>query len=205
MRISREAILWSALALSTPALADDAPMNKPKVTRSSTKTLRATVTAVDYDKRTVTLKGADGESRTFQVGPEARNFPQVKVGDEVITQYKEALAVYVHKSEAGQPLPSPTSAEAATRSPAGDKPAGSVARSSVITTTVTAINKAKGTVTLKGPEGNSVEVKVKDPKNLEGVSIGDTVTAEYSEALAIAVQPAGPKKPAPKSTAAPKK
>ena len=205
MRISREAILWAALALSTPALADDTAMNKPKATRSSTKTLRATVTAVDQDKRTVTLKGADGESRTFQIGPQVKNFPQVKVGDEVITQYKEALAVYVNKSTPGQPLPDPTTAEATTRAKAGDKPAGSVARTSVITTTVTAIDKAHQTVTLKGPEGNSVEVKVKDPKNLEGVNIGDTVTAEYSEALAIAVQPAAPKKPAPKTSSAPKK
>src|SRR5262249_10437421 len=191
------------LALSTPALADNAA--KPKATRSATKTLRATVTAVDQEKRTVPLKGADGESRTFQVGPEVKNFPEVKVGAEVITQYKEALAVYVNKSEPGQPLPSPTSAEATTRAQPGEKPAGSVARTSVITTTVTAIDKAHQTVTLKGPEGNTVTVKVKDPKNLEGVNIGDTVTAEYSEALAVAVQPAGPKPPATKPKAAPKK
>src|SRR5262249_59080912 len=189
MRISREAILWSVLALSTPALADNAA--KPKATRSATKTLRATVTAVDQEKRTVPLKGADGESRTFQVGPEVKNFPQVKVGDEVITQYKEALAVYVNKSEPGQPLPSPTSAEATTRAQPGEKPAGSVARTSVITTTVTAIDKAHQTVTLKGPEGNTVNVNVKDPKNLEGANIGDTVTAEDSEELAVGAEVGG--------------
>jgi len=204
MRISRQAILWSVLALSTPALADTAT-KQPKVTRTSTKTLRATVTAVDQDARTVTLKGSDGESRTFQVGPKVKNFANVKVGDEVITQYQEALAVYVHRSEPGQPLPSPTSAEATTRAKPGEKPAGSVARTSVVTTTVTAIDKANQTVTLKGPEGNTVTVKVKDPKNLEGVNIGDTVTAEYSEALAVAVQPAGPKMPATKPKSAPKK
>lgn len=47
MRISREAVLWSVLALATPALADDAAMAKPKATHSQTKTLRATVEAVD--------------------------------------------------------------------------------------------------------------------------------------------------------------
>jgi hypothetical protein len=203
MRISREAILWSVLALATPALADDA--SKPKATRSTTKTLTATVIAVDQEKRTVTLKGADGEARTFQVGPNVRNLPQVKVGDEVLTQYKEALAVYVNKAEPGMPLPSPATAEHTTRAKEGDKPAGSVARATTITTTVTAIDKAHQTVTLKGPEGNSVTIKVKDPKNLEGVNIGDTVTAEYTEALAVAVQPAPPKVPTTKPKSAPKK
>lgn len=205
MRISREAVLWSVLALATPALADDAAKAKPKVSRSQTKTLKATVTAIDQEKRTVTLKGADGEERTFVVGKEARNLAQVKVGDEVITQYKEALAVYVKKSEPGAVLPSPTTAEAATRANVGDKPAGSVARTSTITTTVTAIDKAAHTVTLKGPEGNSRTIKVKDPKNLEGVNIGDTVTAEYSEAVAIAVSPAAAKPPPAKTKTAPKK
>jgi len=37
------------------------------------------------------------------------------------------------------------------------------------------------------------------------VNIGDTVTAEYSEALAVAVQPAAPKVPATKTKTAPKK
>jgi hypothetical protein len=183
MRISREAILWSMLAVATPALADDAKA-KPKVTRSQTKTLNATVTAVDQENRTVTLKGADGEERTFKVGEKVRNLPQVKVGDEMITQYQEALAVYVKKTDPGQVLPSPTTAEASTRANVGDKPAASVARTTTITTTVTAIDKAAHTVTLKGPEGNSRTIKVQDPKNLEGVNIGDTVTAEYSEAVA---------------------
>ena len=205
MRISRGVVLWSVLALATPALADNAA-KKPHVSRSSTKTLTATVTAVDPEARTVTLTGADGEARTFVVGPNVRNLPQVKVGDEVITQYQESLAVYVKKADPGTPLADPTTAEAATRAPLGDKPAGSVAKTTVITTTVTAINKAAGTVTLKGPKGNSQTIKVKDPHSLEGVSIGDTVTAEYSEAVAVAVQPAGPKPPpATKPKSAPKK
>jgi Cu/Ag efflux protein CusF len=205
MRISRHTLLSLVLAASMPALAQSTATGQPKrYTKESTKTYRATVDAVDQDTRTVTLKGADGDSRTFQVGPEVRNLKQVKVGDEVILQYKEALAIEVKKPEPGTPLTPPTASEATTRAEPGKKPAASVARGYTATATVTAIDKAAQTVTLKGPKGNTVVLKVKDPKKLEGVNIGDTVTAEYTEAMAVAVQPAGPGK-MPSQTPAPAK
>lgn len=134
-----------------------------------------------------------------------RNLPQVKVGDEMITQYKESLAVYVKKADPGMPLADPQTSEATTRAAVGDKPAASVAKTSTITASVTAIDKAKHTVTLKGPKGNSRTIEVKDPKNLEGVNVGDVVVAEYSEAVAVAVQPAAAKMPPPKTTTSKKK
>ena len=54
--------------------------------------------------------------------------------------------------------------------------------------TVEAIDKTTQHVTLKGPEGNTVEVKVKNPKNLEGVKVGDEVAITYTEAMAISVE-----------------
>ena len=39
--------------------------------------------AIDYASRTVTLKTDSGKSVTLQVGPQAKNFNQVKVGDKV--------------------------------------------------------------------------------------------------------------------------
>ena len=58
-----------------------------------------------------------------------------------------------------------------------------------VTATVEALDKKNQTVTLKGPEGKSVTVKVKDPKNMENVNVGDEVVITYSEALAISVKP----------------
>ena len=50
---------------------------------------------------------------------------------------------------------------------------------------------AKGrTVTVKGPQGNVETVKVRDPKNLAGVKVGDLVELTYTQALAIALEPA---------------
>jgi len=200
MRISRDAFLSLVLAVSVPAFAQTSATPKPKhYSKESTKTLKASVEAVDPETRTVTLKGEDGESRTFQVGPEVKNLKQVKVGDDVNLQYKEALAISVSKPEPGtQPSP-PAASEATTRAAPGEKPAASVARGYTVTATVTAVDKAASTVSLKGPKGNTVVLKVKDPSRLEGVNIGDLVTAQYTEAMAVAVIPAAAKKPATKT------
>ena len=45
---------------------------------------KATICAIDYEKRTGTLRLPDGTTETFNAWPEVRNFDQVKVGDQVI-------------------------------------------------------------------------------------------------------------------------
>ena len=44
-----------------------------------------------------------------------------------------------------------------------------VAKQVSVTATIMAIDKQKSTMTLKGPEGKLVNVKVQDPANLEKV------------------------------------
>jgi hypothetical protein len=44
-----------------------------------------------------------------------------------------------------------------------------------------------------GPKGNKETIKVRDPKNLNGVKVGDMVDITYTESLAIKVDEA-PKK-----------
>jgi hypothetical protein len=55
---------------------------------------------------------------------------------------------------------------------------------------ITAIDAGKQTVTIKGPGGNTLTVKARDPKNLAKVKVGDTLVVTYTEALAVAVRPA---------------
>jgi hypothetical protein len=67
-------------------------------------------------------------------------------------------------------------------------PAGTAIRTATVMATVTAIDKKKGTLTLKGPEGNLVTAKAEDPKNLEKVKVGDELMITVTEALAISVE-----------------
>ena len=64
------------------------------------------------------------------------------------------------------------------------------ARESTVTATVTAIDKKKGTVSLKGPNGKTVIAKAEEPKNLDKIKVGDELMITYTEALAISVEKA---------------
>ena len=59
-----------------------------------------------------------------------------------------------------------------------------------MTATVEAIDSKVPSVTLKGPEGKVVEVKIRNRENLENVKVGDQVVITYTEALAISVEKA---------------
>ena len=61
--------------------------------------------------------------------------------------------------------------------------------------TVEAVDMEKKIAIIKGSGGNTVEVKMQHPERWENVKVGDTITAKYSEALALSVQPATPKPP----------
>jgi ASC-1-like (ASCH) protein len=65
-----------------------------------------------------------------------------------------------------------------------------VAGQVTITATVEALDAKKNMVTLKGEGGKTVELKVKDPKNLKNVKVGDQVEFTFTEALALSVEPA---------------
>lgn len=84
------------------------------------------------------------------------------------------------------------------------KPSGEIAEVRYLTATVEKIDHPTRMVTLKGPDGkyvilkgprgNSEKVAVRNPKNLENVKVGDQVQLTYTEAMAIAVEPASPGK-----------
>jgi hypothetical protein len=157
----------------------------PKVVKEMEAVMTATVVAIDLQTRIVTLKGEDGEVREIKVGEEAVNLPQVKVGDLVTIKFYESIAVEVIKpgtfAGAGEKT-------AIVRAKPGEMPAGMVAKQVSVTATITAIDKQKSTMTLKGPEGKLNIVKVQDPANLEKVKVGDELMITYTEALAISVE-----------------
>lgn len=69
---------------------------KPGIIVADTRQISARITAVDTKKRTVTLMGPGGESKTLKVSKRV-NLKQVKTGDEVVLSYTEALAILVEK------------------------------------------------------------------------------------------------------------
>ena len=187
------AVPLSAQTQSPPATQAMTATGPGQAAAAATTTMTAKVTAIDPAKRTVTLQGPKGKTRTIEVGDQVRNFDQIKVGDTVHVKYTQALALELKKGavSAGEPA-----AEAAMTAPpaAGAKPGGTVAQKVTAMTEVTAINPAKHMVTLRGPKGNEVDVEVQDPEQLKNIKVGDHVQVTYVEALAISVKETPPAK-----------
>ena len=154
---------------------------------AQTVELTATITAIDAATRVVTLKGSDGKEVTITAGPEVKNFAQMKVGDQVKVRYVEALTLELKKGSTA-PVSRTDTATAGSAKP-GALPAGAAGRQVTIMAEVVALDPAKQIVTLRGPQ-RTVDLKVRDPEQFKRVAKGDRVEATYTEALAIAVEPA---------------
>jgi len=192
------AVLVMVAVVPAIALGADAPRHQmfaqaktdtgamPKVEEAKLVTVRGTVEAIDKDKQTVTLKGP---KRTLTVKVrDPQKLDAIKVGDPVIGKYYESLMIAVKKP--GEGTPGVTAEKTTATSKPGEVPAGAIGQQVTVTATIVAVDKTAGTVTIKGPEGNTVTVKARDPKNLELVKAGDNVEITYTEALAISLDKA---------------
>ena len=180
------AIAWPAAA-QTAVMAGSAP---GKVGVAQTVKLTATITAIDKATRDVTLKGPQGNEVTVTAGPDVKNFDKMRVGDQVDVQYVEAVTLELKKG-GGQPVARTEQAGAKGAKP-GEQPAGIVGRQVTIVADVIAVDPAKQIVTLRGPQ-RTVNLTVSDPEQFKRIAKGDQVEATYTQALAIAVEPAAKK------------
>lgn len=146
--------------------------------------LRGTVTEVDKEKRTITLKGSGGRTLTLDVQDPSK-LDAVKVGDPVVGTYAEAVVVQLRP--AGSAAPSGTVSESRAGSKPGENPAGVVRREITLTAKIVKIDSKAQRVTLEGPRGGQETIKVKDPLMLQGVKVGDLAEITYLQALAVAL------------------
>jgi Cu/Ag efflux protein CusF len=146
--------------------------------------VRGTVSAVDKENKTITLKGPRGRTITFDV-QDPTKLETVKVGDPVVGTYLEAVAIQLRP--AGSTTPSATVTESRAGSKPGDNPAGVIRREVTIVGKIVKIDTKAQRVTLESPKGGQETIKVKDPKNLQGVKVGDLVEITYLQALVVAL------------------
>lgn len=197
---SAVAVLLMGVVLSAPvttlAQAPATSEKKPAVGEAKVVKVHGTVSAVDKENRTITLKGPKGNTITLDVQDPSK-LEVVKVGDPVVAAYVEAVAVQVKKS--GAATPGMSVQESRVGSKPGETPAGAMGREVTVVGTITAVDQKAQTVTIKGPRGNQETVKVKDPKNLQGVKAGDMVEITYAQAFAVSLDKSAAKeKPATK-------
>jgi hypothetical protein len=164
-----------------------------RVTVAETVRVTATVEAIDKAKRLVTLKGPEGNSFVVQASPELKRFDQIKVGDMVVAQYIEALTLQLKKG--GGQVRERIEREDAAVTPAGAAPGAVAGRQVTVIADVIAVDAAKQSVRLQGPK-RVVDLKVRDPQQFKAIKVGDQIEGTFTEAVAIALEPAAA--PAPK-------
>jgi hypothetical protein len=176
--------LGAMLAVQACAKPEPALSEQPGVGEATVVMVRGWIAAVDKTNRTVTVRGPRGGTVTLDV-KDSQKLDAVEVGDPVLASYVEALAVQVRK--AGAAPPGVSVQESRVTSKPGETPGGAVGREVVVIATLTAVDKRAQTVTVKGPQGNTETIKVKDAKTLDGVEAGNTVELTYTQALAISL------------------
>src|SRR5437764_13428610 len=154
---------------------------------AQTVQVTATIAAIDKATRDVTLKGPQGNEIVVTAGSEVKNFDNMKVGDQVNAQYVEALTVELKKG--GGMTVARSDQGGVKEAQPGQKPGGIAGRQVTIVADVIDVNPAKQSVTLRGPK-RTVELVVPDPAQFKLIAKGDQVEATYTQALAIAVEPA---------------
>jgi hypothetical protein len=170
------------MLLSQPVLA--------QVGSTSHVAIEGQVTAVDQAARTVTVRGPDGNEQTIKVGPEVRNFAQIKAGDNIDVDITHSVLLELRSAEDL----STASATSVARAPVGDKPAAMGVERNYVTAKIVAIDKKHYTVTMVGPKGHHEVFQVKDPDmraELVKLKVGQVIRATFTDAVAVAVTPAG--------------
>jgi hypothetical protein len=192
-KLTRIAVALAAAVVAFPIAAQQPaptppaqpPMAMDAVGAADVTTLTAKIEAVDQANRTVTVKGPMGRVVTLRVDPKVKNLAQVKVGDEIVLKYAEAISVKLDKGSAGRSETVTTMPPVT--APVGAKPGAALAQQTVIVANVQSVDTKRQEVLLQGPKGNYVEVKVKDPNVFNNVKVGDSVQVTYTEALVIDV------------------
>jgi hypothetical protein len=197
---SRFFVAVALAAFASTALAQAA--QQPLTVEGSTKPgvvgggqaerVTATVTALDLDKRLITLKNAKGESDTFEVGKDVKNLPQVKVGDRVIVDFWRGVALQFQPP--GTPPTAPAAGVAGETAAPGARPGGEAVAQISATVTIKAIDAKTRMVTLETEKGRVFRLKAGPTIDLTKAKVGMQFLGTYTAGVALAVTPAPAKK-----------
>jgi hypothetical protein len=153
-----------------------------KTLTGETKTVTASVEAIEKATREVTLKKPDGTYDVFYFPETVRRFDTLKVGDKITAKYYENLVLRL-KTPGEKDVNSASGGTVR----AEDKVAATASRQRTITATIAAIDQAVPSITFTGPNGWKYSRRVEDKKALEKVKVGDRLDITWTEALIVSL------------------
>lgn len=179
--------LLSLLGVTATTVAAEKTAPATGVGETITTTVR--VQAVNLGKRQLTVRNQEGETFTIDVPPEVRRLAEIRAGDVIVAEHREALAVGLHRTDTSTGIRERRESVSVER--AGmDQPPGLVARETIqVLANVVAIDQAQRKVTIRGAE-HTVILKVSEGIELDEIAVGDEVLAVYIQEVAINLEPA---------------
>ena len=177
--------------IAVAALASSAWAQQPGGAYTSTLTrTSATVTAINAEKREVTIQGEHGPV-TIQASPDVKNFNNLKVGDRVnISYYQGTMAQIV---QGGKTIKDPAVSTFAQGNSPGMSPSGVIGASATVTVKIQDVNLPTNTVAFTKSDGSTHIVQVKSPEMqnfIRTLKRGDTVQVTFTDSVAVEILPA---------------
>ncbi|MEF9995641.1 MAG: hypothetical protein RR101_09595 [Burkholderiaceae bacterium] len=183
----------SLLALAMLALSGVVPQVMaqtqvmPIAADADAEQIEAKILAVDVPNRLVTLETVNGPT-VIHVSDKVKNLAQVKAGDTLRITYNLAVATMLKRG--GAPIRSNVQAQSGGQvTQKGAVIAGAGMTEDVITANVTAVDAAKNRITVQGPAGRIVSMKLQEPGLAAQVKVGDQLEVAYRLAMAVQVLP----------------
>jgi hypothetical protein len=173
---------WAQSATPTDASAGESVEASTSFTEL---TVHGKIVDVNKAKKLVTLEGPEGRKIVLSV-ENPYNLAAAKVGEPVVARFYEVAVI--RKKEPNEIIPSASVKEGIATAVLGGAPGGAVTGQLSIVVTVVAIDQAKGTITVKGPDGAVETVKARYPKKLKLLKVGDELVVSLSRAIVLSME-----------------
>lgn len=184
----------SSPTTAAPMPASDAETLKGPVIAVETVTMKGEVVAITAATRQLVVESEGGRLTTVFVGPNVRNFENLKLGDQVTVRFTEAFALAIAKGGIGTEaqmgeIRTKVEADAARQAQAGGKPGVSAMERVTLIANVFDIDRERGILTLRGTSGVPVDIKVSDRSVLDQFNLHDQVVIGYRQSAALSIEP----------------
>ena len=146
----------------------------------SVLTLQGEITAIDPERRLLTLKGPNGEVLTLEARGD--DLAARKVGESVQVRYFEGARI--GKGERGEAVPVESLKDGMISAESG----GPSAKQPALSASVERVDALNQEVTLKGPDGSFETIMVSNPEYLGHIKVGDRVVLTHPQGLALSLE-----------------
>jgi hypothetical protein len=154
-----------------------------KTIQGEARTMNATVEAIDYTTRAVTVKKEDGDYEVLSCPAALKRCDTLKIGDRIKARFYETVVLRLK-------LPNePEQNTAAQGRVAAEQGAGgTLSHQRTITATITAIDPKAPSISFVGPQGWKYSSRVQDKAALAKVKVGDRIDITWTEALLLSLE-----------------